>query len=47
MLLLVILFIIGTAVWIFFQCRRHYPERNAYGAIAPSMYCCYRSVEYQ
>ncbi|CAF3630309.1 unnamed protein product [Rotaria socialis] len=33
-LLLVILFIIGTAVWIFFQCRRHYPERNAYGAIA-------------
>ncbi|CAF0915460.1 unnamed protein product [Rotaria sp. Silwood1] len=33
-LLLVILFIIGTAVWIFFQCRRHYPERNTYGAIA-------------
>ncbi|CAF4610412.1 unnamed protein product [Rotaria magnacalcarata] len=35
-LLLVILFIIGTAIWIFFQCRRHYPERNAYGAIAPT-----------
>ncbi|CAF0961178.1 unnamed protein product [Rotaria sordida] len=33
-LLLVILFIVGTAVWIFFQCRRHYPERNTYGAIA-------------
>jgi hypothetical protein len=37
-LLLVILFIIGTAVWIFFQCRRHYPERDAYGAIASSKY---------
>ncbi|CAF1123858.1 unnamed protein product [Adineta steineri] len=33
-LLLVILFIIGTAVCIFFQCRRHYPERNTYGAVA-------------
>lgn len=32
-LLFVILFIIGTAVWIFFQCRRHYPERNNYGAV--------------
>ena len=35
-LLFVILFIIATAIWIFFQCRRHYPERNAYGAIASS-----------
>ncbi|CAF1031089.1 unnamed protein product [Adineta ricciae] len=33
-LLFVIFFIIGTAIWIFFQCRRHYPERNTYGAIA-------------
>lgn len=32
-LLMVILFIISTAIWIFFQCRRHYPERNTYGAI--------------
>ena len=37
-LLLVILFIIGTAIWIFFQCRRHYPERDVYGAIATSKY---------
>jgi len=36
-LLFVILFIIGTAVWIFFQCRRHYPERNNYGALESNM----------
>ena len=33
---MVILFIISTAIWIFFQCRRHYPERNTYGAIETS-----------
>lgn len=30
---MVIVFIIGSSVWIYCRCRRHYPERNTYGAI--------------
>ncbi|CAF0878457.1 unnamed protein product [Didymodactylos carnosus] len=33
LLLFVICFIVATAVFIFYQCRRHYPERNVYGAV--------------